>query len=101
MSFPPPPTTSRTLSQDCFPSFKHLDGREQEYAMAIQTQKYARARLESLESRLIVGGQSLLDKDESQACLLDNLAVKPRSQEQRNDIPRRRLRAKKGAQRQC
>ncbi|VDL60262.1 unnamed protein product [Hymenolepis diminuta] len=50
--------------------------------------------MESFENGLIIGGENLLEKAESQTRLLDNNAVELDAQEHKTDALRKRLRKK-------
>lgn len=74
---------------------RHLEAKEEELASAQRVQAEVRRRMETLERRLIVGGQNLLEKAEGQARLLERSAIELRAQEERTQGLRKKLREKK------
>ncbi|VDM21973.1 unnamed protein product [Hydatigera taeniaeformis] len=93
-----PPVTYplwRQNVQDVTKTKKRLDEKEAELACARQAQAEVRMRMEELERRLIVGGQNLLEKEETQARLLELSAEELRAQEERTQNLRRLLKEKK------
>ena len=66
-----------------------------ELSKAQQVQEEVRTRIKTLENRLIVGGQNLLEKAETQARLLEQSANELRAQEMRAQSLRQKLKEKK------